>query len=316
MKAALINIFGGPEVFTISETPEPLVNPDEIQIKVLFGSINPIDWKQRKGKHKFIFGSPFPIVLGYDVAGIITKIGPDIKGFQVGDKICGVLSNKYGGGLGQFAKGKQKCFSKVPETIDYKTTAALPLAGITALQALRDKGKIKKGDKILIIGAAGGVGHFAVQLSEILGATVFAVSSEKHKPFLEKISNSIYINYHKTDILSLDHKFNIIFDTIGNYSFLKCKKLLSPGGIYINTLPRPKILMHKVMGLFTNRKKVKTLLMKHSESDLKLLLSFVESGKLKICIDKEFSIYDISKAHKYSEEGHAEGKILVRYDWK
>jgi len=315
MKAAIINKFGDPEVFEISDISEPIPGPDEIQIEVLSGSINPIDWKQRRGKHRFLFGSPFPIVLGYDVAGIITKLGSDIEGFHPGDKICGVLSNKYGGGLGQFAKGKPDCFAKVPESIDHVNSAALPLAGLTALQALRDKGKIKKDYKVLIIGAAGGVGHFAVQIAEIFRAKVYSVSSEKHKSFLEKISNSTFIDYQITDILSLDLKFDIIFDTIGNYSFPKCKKLLLPGGIYITTLPRPKIILHKLLSLFSNGKKAKTLLMKHSADDLKQLLDWLESGKLKICIDKEFSIIDISDAHKYSEEGHSEGKILIRYDW-
>jgi NADPH:quinone reductase-like Zn-dependent oxidoreductase len=315
MKAAIINKFGDPEVFEISEITEPLPGPDEIQIEVLSGSINPIDWKQRRGKHKFIFGSPFPIVLGYDVAGTISKLGSDTEGFNIGDKICGVLSNKYGGGLGQFAKGKPGCFIKVPESINHINSAVLPLAGLTALQALRDKGKINKESKILVIGAAGGVGHFAVQIAEIYGAKVYTVSSKKHKSFLEKISNSTFIDYQNTNILSLNIKFDIIFDTIGNYSFPKCKKLLMPGGTFITTLPRPKIILHKLLSLFSDRKKAKTLLMKHSADDLKQLLDWVESGKLKINIDKEFSIINISEAHKYSEEGHSEGKILVRYDW-
>jgi NADPH:quinone reductase-like Zn-dependent oxidoreductase len=267
------------------------------------------------GKHKFIFGSPFPIILGYDVAGTITKTGQDTIGFSVGDKICGVLDNKYGGGLGQFAKGKQNCFCKIPENVDHSVSAALPLAGLTALQALRDKGKIKKDDKILIIGAAGGVGHFAVQLAEIFKAQVYAFSSEKHKLFLERITNATFIDYQKTDILSFTLKFNIIFDTIGQYPFPMCQKLLLPGGIHISTLPRPKIILHKIISLFTNGKKAKTLLMRHSASDLSQLLSLVQLGKLKICIDKDFSIYDISKAHKYSEAGHAEGKILIKYIW-
>jgi NADPH:quinone reductase-like Zn-dependent oxidoreductase len=315
MKAVVINKFGSPEVFKLSECSEPIPKSDEILIEVVSASINPIDYKQRRGNHKFIFGSPFPIILGYDVAGIIASTGSDIIDFKVGDIVCGVLNNKYGGGLGQFALGNTNCFCKVSDSVDHLRSAVIPLAGLTALQALRDKSRININDKILIIGAAGGVGHFAVQLAEIYGAEVYAVSSQRHKAFLEKISNATFIDYQNTDILSLNIKFKVIFDTIGNYSFVKCKKLLEPGGIYINTLPRPKIIFHKMLSLFSNRKKARTLLMKHSTADLSQLLSWVESGKLKICIDKEFSIKDIVHAHEYIEMGHTEGKILIRYNW-
>jgi NADPH:quinone reductase-like Zn-dependent oxidoreductase len=118
MKAAVINGFGSSDVFCIADVPEPEISENELLIEVVSGSVNPIDYKQRKGNHKLFFGSDFPIVLGYDVAGIVTKTGKEIKDFQKGDKVCGVLNNKYGGGLGAFAKGVEKCFAILPEDID------------------------------------------------------------------------------------------------------------------------------------------------------------------------------------------------------
>jgi len=314
MKAAVINNFGSSEVFSIADVPEPEISENELLIEVVSGSVNPIDFKQRKGNHKLLFGSNFPIVLGYDVAGTVIKTGKDIHDFHQGDKVCGVLNNKYGGGLGAFAKGAGKCFALLPDDIDIAKSAALPLSGLTALQALRDKADLKKDEKILIIGAAGGVGHFATQIASIYEAEITVTSSDRHRKFLEGITKVNFIDYTKTDIFKLNQQFHVIFDTVGKYSFLKLMHMLLPGGIYINTLPRPKILAHKFVSLFTRNKRVKTLLMKHNRNDLKLLVSWVSDGMLNIFIDKEFPLNKVGEAHSYMEEGHTEGKILIRYN--
>lgn len=315
MKAKVINRFGNTNVFEFSEIPYPELKSDEIIIKTVSGSVNPIDWKQRQGKHRFIFGFPFPIVLGYDVAGIVVKTGLDVREFKTGDKVCGVLNNKYGGGLAEFTKSNGNCFVKIHEDMDLIRSAAIPLAGLTSLQALRDKGNLRKGDKLMIIGAAGGVGHIALQIANIFGAESSVVSSKRHYDFLEKIGFSSFIDYEKTNILNIQERFDVIFDTVGKFSFLKCKHLLKPGGIYINTLPRPKILIHKIISLFCSGKKAKTLLMKHSQNDLNQLIKWIVEGKLHITIDKTFSINEVNKAHQYSEDSHAEGKILIQYNW-
>jgi NADPH:quinone reductase-like Zn-dependent oxidoreductase len=316
MKAVVIEKFGNPEVFHTTEIPEPVLASDELLIEVVAGSVNPIDWKQRRGKHRFLFGSPFPIVLGYDVAGKVVKKGSAIQRFNIGDRVCGVLNNKYGGGLGQFARASEKCFAHVPVSLDLVSTAALPLAGLTALQALRDKGKICAGSKVLIIGAAGGVGHFAQQIATIYESEVYSVSSRSHEKFLQQLSKHTLIDYTSTDILSMDERFDIIFDSVGKYSFPRCRHLLNSKGIYINTLPRPKIAWHKLQSMFNRGKKVKTLLMRHDNLDLEILINWVDQKKLKIGIDREFNVQQIDKAHSYSETGHAEGKILIRYDWQ
>jgi NADPH:quinone reductase-like Zn-dependent oxidoreductase len=315
MKAVIIEKFGNPDVFHLDEMPELSIAEDEVLIEAVAGSVNPVDWKQRQGNHRFIFGSAFPIVLGYDVSGIVRKKGSKIQRFEIGDRVCGVLNNKYGGGLSQFVKGKEKCFTRVPDSVDLSLTAALPLAGLTSLQALRDKGKIVSGYKVLIIGAAGGVGHFAQQIASIYQAKIYSVSSASHKEFLRKLSDHTFLDYKSTNILKLSEKFDIILDAVGKYSFLSCRHLLNSGGIYINTLPRPKIVFHKLVALFTHGKKVRTLLMKQNSNDLEKLMNWVSEGRLNIFIDTEFPVNQMNKAHEYSEAGHAEGKILIRYNW-
>ncbi len=313
MKAVVINSFGSQDVFSIADIPEPSIGENELLIEVTAGSLNPIDYKQRQGHHKFIFGSNFPIVLGYDVSGTVVKAGKEVRQFKPGDTVCGVLNNKYGGGLGEYAKGSEKCFAKIPDGSDVSTWAALPLAGLTALQALRDKGHLKKNNKVLIVGAAGGVGHYAIQIASILGADITAVSSEKHREFVRKLAKVNFIDYTQTNILKTGQKFHVIFDAVGKHSFLQCKHMLLPGGIYINTLPRPKILFHKMISFFTPGKKAKTLLMRQDNKDLEMLVNWVAEGKIKICTDKEFSMHKVGDAHKYMEEGHTEGKILIKY---
>lgn len=313
MKAVVINQFGDPDVFELAEIEIPEIKDNEILVEVKGGSLNPIDWKQRRGNHRFIFGSNFPIVLGYDISGVIVKTGGKIKNFKVGDEVCGVLNNPYGGGLGQYAKGEETCFVLIDKAVSLTESAVIPLSGLTALQVLRDKCKLTKGKKLMLIGAAGGVGHYALQIASLYEADIYAVTSERHRDFIQKLVNCRIIDYKKTDISNLTDRFDVIFDTIGTYPFPKYRHLLRPGGIHVNILPRPKIILYKLLSLFTRGKKARTHLMKHKPDDLKILMKLIAEGKLKISIDKEFKLEEISKAHAYLEEGHTEGKILIRY---
>ena len=314
----VIERFGGPEEFKLSEMVTPELKKDELLIETISSSVNPVDWKQRGGSwHKYVFRPKFPLILGYDVAGKVIQTGKEVTTFNTGDYVCGILpTNYYGGALAEFAKGTEKCFVKIDESPDTYQFGILPLTGLTAFQALRDKGRLQEDQSVLIIGAAGGVGNFALQVAHIFKARTYAVSSERHKSFIEELApEATFIDYRKEDILKTRERFKIIYDTAGAYSFRKCMHLLVSGGIYINTLPRPKILMHKVISVFTQGKKVMTQLVKHDPVQLRQLVKWVGEGKIRLCIDREFSVIDIANAHRYSEEGHTEGKILIRYNW-
>ena len=311
MKAAIINQFGTPDVFEVTAIKTPKIKNDQLLIKVMAVSINPIDWKQRKGNHKLILGSPFPIVLGYDVCGEVMETGSEIKQFKKGDKVFGVLDNKYGGALAEFAVAHENCIVHQPENISGAEAAAFPMASLTALQALRDKAGLQKGQSVLILGASGGVGHMAIQIAKIMGAKVIAVSSESSKTFVEQFHPDEFIDYRSQDILSLKQKVDVFFDVAGIYSFPKCKHLLNPGGVYVNTLPRPKILIHKILQWFTNGKKAKTLLMKHHQKDLSQIKQWIEENKISVKIDRSFTLENISEAHAFAQQGHSKGKNVV-----
>lgn len=311
MKAAIIEQWGSPEVFKITDVPKPIPAEDQILIKVFASSINPVDWKHRKGNHKYILGSPFPIILGYDVCGEVVEMGKLITKFKDGDIVFGDLDNKYGGALAEYALGHEKSFALKPANQPIPEAAATTLVSLTALQAMRDKAGLTSGKSILINGASGGVGHVAVQMAKILGARVIAVASGKNKNFVESIGSDIFVDYTLEDILQLSEKVDVFFDTIGNYSFLKTKNLLKPGGVYVTTLPRPIVLFHKLFQPFSNGKKVKTILRKQNPADLDLIASWIEEGKLKINIDKSFPLDEISSAHAYAEKGRTRGKNVV-----
>jgi len=314
MKAAIIKSFGGPEVFEIEDIDKPIVNDDQVCIKVSTVSINPIDWKQRLGNHKLILGSKFPIVLGYDVCGEVVEVGKEISKFKIGDQVFGVLDNKYGGALAEFALGHENCFSHKPIEITESEAAAYPMVSLTALQALRDKASLKKGQSVIINGASGGVGHMALQIAKLMGSQVIAVASEKSRNFVNQFNPDEFVDYTKTDITKSDLQVEVFFDVIGNLSFPKVKRILKPGGIYLNLNyihSISKMPVNMIHQLFSKAKKAKTLLMKHDSNDLNQIATWINEKKLNVHIDKTFKLDQIVEAHKYAQQGHNKGKNVI-----
>jgi NADPH:quinone reductase-like Zn-dependent oxidoreductase len=307
---AVIRSFGGPEVLQIEQLPVPEIGDNQLLIKVKAVSINPIDWKQRKGNHRFILGAPFPIVPGYDVSGVVAKVGAEIENFKVGDEVFGVLDNKYGGAYGQFAKGTERCFVHKPLNITFEQAAAVSLAALTALQALRDKASLKRNDTLVVNGAGGGVGHFALQIGKLLGAKVIAVSSERSRKFVESFKPDEHIDYNRSRWWKKTEKVDVFFDVAGMLSFTKVLGKLNRGGSYVNTLPRPKILLHKLLQPFVGRK-VHTMLMQQRADDLILLSQWLANEQLKVHVDKVFELKDVQDAHRYAQSGRVQGKIVI-----
>jgi NADPH:quinone reductase-like Zn-dependent oxidoreductase len=311
MMAAVIYEYGGPDVFRYEEIPQPEINETEVLVEVHAASVNPVDWKQRKGNHKLFLKARFPIVPGYDISGRIVKCGTRVQNFKVGDQVFCRLTNRFGGAFAEYAKVRESALSLKPKNMDHLHSAAIPLAGMTALQALRDKGRIKPGQKILIIGAAGGVGHYALQLSRIFGADTTAVCSSRHEKLLSLLKPDQHIDYKAEDYLEGNKCYDIIFDAAGVKTFLSCKKILVPGGIYITVLPRPKLLVHKFIALFTEGKKVRSLVQKSDGTDLEILKNLAEEEKLISVIDSIYPLNKVSEAHRRAETYSTEGKIII-----
>ena len=310
MKAAVINQYGPPEVLQISDIPEPVIEPHEVLVKVMAAAINPVDWKQRQGWHKLFLKAHFPVVLGYDISGEVVECGDEVRKLKPGDHIYGRLTRRFGGAYAEYAAASESAIAIKPDDLSWEQAAAVPLTAISALQSLRDKCKIKKDQEILLIGAAGGLGHFVLQIAKSLGAKVTAVCSSRHKTMMDELAPYHHIDYTVTDYKTAGKKYDVVYDSAGKESYRTTKKIIKRGGQYLTTLPRPKLLAHKILALFAG-KKVKTFLMKSKREDLEIISEMIIRGDLKIYIDSVFPLDKIADAHRRAEQYQTEGKIVI-----
>ena len=311
MKAAYINDFGGPEVLQYGALNEPFRSDEEqIKVRVRFASINPVDAKTRAGNHRFILGKKFPRVLGYDFDGeVVEADSKDL--FSIGDRVCGRTDNKNGGCYAQYIYCSAQVVSRIPNNIGFKEAAALPLAGCTALQALRDQGSILSGSNVVINGGSGGVGHLAIQIAKAYGAQVTAISSKRNEDLVLSLGANQWIGYENGPVYHRLGNCDLLFDAIGNLSYTSFISTINKGGSFIEILPRPKLLVWKLLSLLKNHR-VRTLVMKSRSEDLDLLLKWMSEGKLHILIDKEFNLSEAQEAHEYLSLGRTKGKLILR----
>jgi len=312
MKAAVIYHYGDPDVFKIEEIPAPSVRNHEVLIKVNAASVNPVDWKQRQGWHRFFLKAHFPVVLGYDVSGIVESCGNSVKKFLRGDEVYVRLNRRFGGAYAEFAATSENTVAIKPAGLSWEEAAAVPLAAVTALQGLRDKCHLKKGEDILIIGAAGGVGHFAMQIAKYMGGRVTAVCSGRHQKMMEELKPYRFIDYTRVDYKLLPDKYDVIFDAAGIDNFRKCFKILKSGGRYLTSLARPNTIIHKLMSPFTSHKKARTMLMQSRGKDLEQISKMIAENQLRIYIDSIYPLERIADAHRRAEEYTTQGKIIIK----
>ncbi len=315
MKAAVINQYGPPSVLRYVDVDRPSIKPNQMLVKVHASSVNPIDWKIRRGMLQFLTGRSFPIILGFDVSGEVVQVGDLVTRFQPGDLIYARLDQLVGGAYAEYAAVSEKVAALKPANMTHAQAAAVPLAGLTALQALRDEGKLEVGHKVLINGASGGVGTFAVQLAKVLGAgEVTGVCSRANSDLVASLGADRLIDYTQQDFTQDTVKYDIIFDVVGNRSFLDCKKVLQPKGVYITTQPFPTDFLQSFLTYLLPGQKYQVILMKSNHDDLAFLAEQIEEGKIRAVIDRTYPLSELAAAHTYSEEGHAIGKIVITMD--
>lgn len=311
MKAAIINQYGSAEVLQYTDIEQPQIKANQILIRVYASSVNPIDWKIRNGMLKLLTGNKFPIILGFDVAGEVLEVGEQVKHFKVGDAIYACLESTTGGAYAECAAVSDQAAALKPSNMTDHQAAAVPLAALTALQALRDIGQVKPGQHVLVNGSSGGVGTFAVQIAKALGAEVAAVCSTRNIELVNTLGADQVIDYTQQDFTQLSTRYDTIFDTVGKQSFSRCKQVLQPNGVYITTLPSPDSLLQSLLTLFLPGKKAKLILSKRSGKDLAYLKQLIEAGKIQSIIDRTYLLSEIAEAHTYSEQEHATGKIAI-----
>lgn len=314
MQAAIYRRYGSPEVIHIEEIENPQVEDNEVLVKVHSASINPYDCHHRKGFFPVRlmtggFFKPKSNQLGVDVAGTIEKIGSKVKRLKVGDDVFGFVR----GSCAEYVSADEKLLSIKPSNLSFNETAALPCAAVTALQALRGKANLKKGSKILIYGASGGIGHLAVQIAKHFEAEVTAVCSTDNVEWVKNLGADTCIDYKKEDFTSLNKSYDIIFDAVAKTTFFQCKSSLTETGTYItvnpiSTVRQPfQLLINSLIG----KQKAASLMAKPLTKDLDLIAKLTEVGKLVPTIESTYSLAQLPKAHRHCETGRTKGKIVI-----
>ena len=320
MKAIAYHEYGSAEVLKCEEIEKPVPKDDEVLIKVRAASVNPLDWRLMKGKPRVVriiagfaklkTGRP-----GVDVAGEVETVGRNVTQFKPGDEVFGQC-------VGAFAEYTCTAESKVvmkPNHVTFEQAASVNVAGLTALQGLRDKGKIQPGSKVLINGAAGGVGTFAVQIAQSFGANVTGVCSTRNQAMVGSIGADQVIDYTQHNFTTSNQRYDLILDCVGNHSFSGCRRVLNPDGrfVIVGAPHDPSmivLLAQMVKALLLSvfgRQKAVMFIAKSSQEDLTLLGKLIATGKLKPVIDRRYNLSEVRDALRYVEEGHARGKVII-----
>ncbi|HYR76426.1 MAG TPA: NAD(P)-dependent alcohol dehydrogenase [Pyrinomonadaceae bacterium] len=323
MKAAIYTSYGPPEVVRIADVEKPVPKDDEVLIKVRAASVNPLDWRLMKGTPRALRIMPRLLKMpigrpGVDVAGEVEAVGRNVTQFKPGDQVFGGSR----GAFAEYATTREKSIVTKPNSVTFEQAASIYVAGLTALQGLRDKGKIQPGQKVLVNGAAGGVGTFAVQIAKSFGANVTGVCSTRNLDMVRSIGAEKTIDYTQNDFTTSNQRYDLILDCVGNHSFSECRRVLNPDGRCVMIgAPHDMSMMGLlammikplVLSLFVNQKAV-MFIAKSSQDDLTLLGEFIATGKLKPVIGGRYSLSDAADAVRHVEEGHARGKVLITLD--
>jgi NADPH:quinone reductase-like Zn-dependent oxidoreductase len=312
MKAVVYSKSRLPDKLVYLDVEKPVPKDNEVLIKIYASSVNAADYRSMK-----MGIIPKRKIFGADIAGKVELTGKNVQQFRLGDEVIGDLSNCGFGGFAEYAVAPEKAVVRKPVNLNFEQSAALPLAAITALQGLRDKGRIHKGQKVLIVGSGGGVGTFSVQMARYFGGAVTAVCSTKNVQQTVSLGTEHVIDYTKEDFTKSKGRYDLILAVNGNYPLSAYKRLLNPNGIYVmvggDMLQIIKsLLLGRVMSL--GSKKMLFLTARSSQKDLEFIVKLAENGKIKPVIDRCYPLDKTADAMGYVAEGHARGKVVINIE--
>ena len=310
MRAAMFDRYGANDVVQVRNIEVPVPGPADVLVKVHAASVNPVDWKVREGQARILTGTKFPKVLGCESAGEVFETGAGATRFRKGDRVVMYTSVKRLGAFAEYACAAEDRVYPVPGGVSFEQAACLPIAGLTALQSLRDHGKIAAGKKVLINGASGGVGHFAVQIAKVFGAEVTGVCSGRNTDFVKGLGADRVIDYGCEDFTRGSEKYDLIFDAVSRSSFWNSRAVLAPRGVYVSTLPNATIVAQIVTTLLPGRK-ARQMWVKPNAHDMAWMMEQIKGGKVKVGIDQAYPLDRITDALAASEAGRTRGKIVI-----
>jgi NADPH:quinone reductase-like Zn-dependent oxidoreductase len=321
LKAITYQSYGSPAVLELQEVDEPVVKDDEVLVGVRAASVNPRDWHFMRGLPYFMrlqFGlrKPKSTALGSDMAGQVEAVGKNVTRFRPGDE---VFAHVLAGGFAEYTCVSEEVLGLKPANLTFEQAAAVPLAALTALQGLRDHGRIQSGQKVLIIGASGGVGTFAVQIAKLSGADVTGVCSTRNVDMVRSIGADHVIDYTQEDFTQSGQKYDLILQLAGTRSPSDCRHALTPKGTLLLSSgessgrwigPVDRIINAVVLSPFVSQRLV-AFEAKRSKEDLQVLKELIEAEKVMPVIDRTYPLSDLPEAIRYLEEGHARGKVVI-----
>ena len=319
MKAVVSRCYGSPDVLTLEDLEKPTPSNEEVLVKVHAAAVNPYDWHGMRGSPYFMrlgtgIGSPKDIRFGADFAGIVEAVGDNVTKFKPGDAVFGAAA----GAFAEYVVTRKHRIAHKPDNVSFEQAASLPIAAITALQALRDKGQLQSGQKVLINGASGGVGTYAVQIARSMGAEVTGVCSTRNVELVRSLGADHVFDYTKEDYTQSGQQFDLIVDMVGNHSLSANRSVLTPKGRFVIVGGAKGDWLEPLMG------PIKALLMSPfvdqemgmmiatmDGDDLAELGALMERGALSSAVDRHYPLSEVADAIRYSEQGHARGKIII-----
>ena len=321
MRAIVYHTYGSPDVLKLEEVQKPVPQDDEVLVQVHATSVNAGDWHLLRAKPflmRFMgFGliKPKHTILGSDIAGRVEVVGRNVTQFQSGDEVFGNTAKSGFGGFAEYVAVPENALVLKPTNISFEEAAAVPQAALTALQGLRDKGHIQKGQKVLIHGASGGIGTFAVQIAKAFGAEVTAVCSTRNLDIARSIGADHVIDYTQEDFTRNGRRYDLILAVNGYHSISAYKRALHPEGVYVMTGgSNAQLFQAMLLGplvSMTGRQKMGNSAHKPNKKDLMFMKELLEASKVKPVIDRRFPLRDVADAIRYLEAGHAQGKVVI-----
>lgn len=332
MRAFVLTRYGGPQGMELRDVPRPQPKAGELLVRVQAAGLNPVDFKMRQGMMRVLWSYPLPMVAGNELSGIVQACGPEVTRFAVGDRVFARLDKRAPGAFAEYACVAESLAAHMPKSIDFATAAAVPLAGLTALQALRDELKVKPGQRIFIPGGAGGVGTFALQLARWLGAEVATTASPRGAALVRKLGAQVVVDYTREKFTDTLHDYDGALDLVGGDSLTGAFSVVKRGSTIVSVagMPEPETARRDLEGqprlialfwllslglrLRARRHGVyyRYLFMHPSGDDLAQLAQLIDEKKLEVIVDRVFPLAQIAEAFAHLETGRAKGKVVVR----
>ena len=313
MNAISFSTYGDAEVLQLSQHPIPTLTANGVRIKVIAAGINPADTAIRRGTFRLLIRLKFPFIPGSDLAGIVTDVGQDVQQVKPGDTVYAMLPTGQGGAYAEYIVIEENLIATMPTDLTFTQAAGVPLAALTALQALRDKANLSSGQTVLVYGASGGVGSFAVQIAQALGATVTGVCSTRNIERVQELGVQSVIDYTQQSLSELDQQYDVVLDAVAKLPLRTALRLARPGGKLVSLNPGMNNPVSKLYARLFGRR-LAAVMVKPDQPDLQQITGWIDEAKITPVIDKLFPLTDAIAAHQYSETQRACGKLILQID--